>query len=429
MAFEIKMPKLSQTTEEVRFIRWLVEEGQNVEKGDPICEVETDKTTMDVESYASGTVLKLYTEPDTVVLADTLIAVLGEPGEEVAERPHAACEEMAGKPQRAGGAGRSPVVSPPEMTKPDGQAQVGRKPAAHHAVSAKTAAVNKLTGKADDGTRATPLVRNIARKRNIDLAMVRGSGPRGLITKKDLEKYAESQKTGTEEAPYVSLEGVKEYPLSRHQILVARNVFRSKTEIPHYYLKCKVFADYILKWREKNRMPDGTKVSMYSLFVHAAVKTLEAFPGLNGYFKDDRLVQFQGIHVGFAVTAGDDLYVPVIKNTDKKDIWEIDKEVKWLVAKAQNEKLEPQDVMGGSFTVTNLGKYPIEEFCAVINYPQAAILATGTIGKTLHIDENNAMHIKSAFTVTGSFDHRIVNGAQGAAFLEKFKRTIEEEIQ
>lgn len=399
MAVEIKMPQLSQTTEDVRLIGWLVEEGQEVKKGDPLCEVETDKTTMAVESFESGTVLRLIADPDTMVAAGTLIAVLGEPGEKVEIKAEAVKEKFAGK------------------TGPEEGIQAG-----------------KLTGKINDSIKATPLVRNIARKRNINLAHVRGSGPRGLITTKDLEEHAAGAVQGAAEAVKISGEvrkagALKEYPLSKNQVLVARNLTRSVKEVPIYYLKCQVFTDSILAWGEKNRHQDGTKVSVYSLLIQAAAQTLDHFPKINGFFRDNKLILFNGINVGFAVTAGDDLYVPVIKNADKKDIREIDREVKCLVAKVQNSKLEPQDIMGGTFTITNLGSFPIDEFCAIINPPQAGILAVGRMKKALYIDENDAMRIRKACTVTGSFDHRVVNGAQGAAFLEKFKKIIEEEIQ
>ena len=423
MAVEIKMPQLSQTTEDVRLIGWLVEEGQEVKKGDPLCEVETDKTTMAVESFESGTVLRLIADPDTMVVAGTLIAVLGQPGEKVEIKAEAVKEKVEIKAEavKEKVAGKTGPVRFDQAVQDNGE-RVKEEPA------------GKITGKINDGIKATPLVRSIARKRNINLAHVRGSGPRGLITKRDLEEHAAGAVRGAAEAVKISGEArkagvLKEYPLSKNQVLVARNLTRSAKEVPIYYLKCQVFTDSILAWREKNRHQDGTKVSVYSLLIQAAAGTLNHFPKINGFFRDNKLILFDGINVGFAVTAGDDLYVPVIKNADKKDIREIDREVKCLVAKVQNSKLEPQDIMGGTFTITNLGSFPIDEFCAIINPPQAGILAVGRMKKALYIDENDAMRIRKACTVTGSFDHRVVNGAQGAAFLEKFKKIIEEEIQ
>ena len=399
MAVAIKMPQLSQTTEDVKLVSWLVSEGQKVKKGDHLCEVETDKAVMPVESFESGTVLKLAVQPDTMVVAGAVIAVLGKPGEKIDD----VIGELDEDKSRAAGA--APVLS----------------------LSGTPEKISRV--------KATPLVRNIAKKKNISLGDIAGSGPGGLVTKKDLEEYSAGRNAGSfaqeravESAPRAAATGRREYPLSKNQTHVARNLTRSFTQVPHYYLKCRVYTDPLLAWREKNRQPDGAKVSVYSLLVYAAARALKKYPGLNGFFRDNKLVLFNGINIGIAVTAGDDLHVPIIKNADKKGIREIDKEVKWLVAKTQNGKLEPNDILDGSFTMTNLGTYPVDEFCAIINPPQAGIIAVGHITKTLYIDDNDAMSIRKACTVTGSFDHRIVNGSGGAAFLAYFKKIIEEEI-
>jgi pyruvate dehydrogenase E2 component (dihydrolipoamide acetyltransferase) len=186
--------------------------------------------------------------------------------------------------------------------------------------------------------------------------------------------------------------------------------------------------DRALNWRELNKRQDGSKVSVYSIFVYAAAKALKALPKLNGFFKDETLVLFGEVNVGCAVTAGDDLFVPVIRSADRKGVLEIDRELGLLVAKVQNGKLEPQDLLGGTFTLTNLGMYPVDEFCAVINPPQAGVLAIARAKKVLHIDDEDRMSIRTACTLTGSFDHRVVNGAQGAEFLQKVKETLEEHI-
>ncbi len=392
MAVEIKMPKLSQTTEDVRFIKWLVREGDSIKKGDFICEVENDKTTMEVESFESGTVLKLYAGPEEVIAAGTLIAVIGQPGEKI--------PEIAVKREK-------------DETKYIQKEDKTVKNTARTEIS-----VQETVSRPYEDISATNLVKNMAKKRDIDLALVKGTGPKGLITKKDLERYMMSK----------AKEGINEYNLSRNQVFVARNLMRSKAEIPHYYLKCSIFTDNLFKWREDNRLSDETKVSVYSLFIYAAAKVLKEFPRMNGYFKENKVVLFNNINVGFAVTAGEELYVPVVKDADKKTIIEIDREVKQMVEKAKNERLEPEDIKGGTFTITNLGIYHVDEFCAIINPPQAGILAIGQMKKTLYIDDNDATHIKNVCTVTGSFDHRFINGAKGAAFLERYKKIIEEEI-
>jgi pyruvate dehydrogenase E2 component (dihydrolipoamide acetyltransferase) len=419
MAIQIKMPKLSQTTEDVRFIRWLVDVGDSIKRGDSICEVENDKTTMEVESFESGTVLKLSAQPDEMVMAGSVIALLGKPGEKISE----GIEEKTATTESSTASGKAEDISlgrdeEVSFSKDGLKAEriIGPSMSSLPGV-AESAQIR--SGRAKNGIKATSLVRNIAKKRNIDLARLQGTGPGGLITKKDIEAYMVSGKKEERAAGF---------ELSRNQVLVARNLSRSKTEIPHYYLKCSVFMENLLKWRDTNRLGDGSKVSVYSILIRGTAEALREYPRMNGYFKENKVILFDGINIGFAVTAGDELYVPVVKDADKKSVQDIDREVKTLVAKAQDHGLESRDVSGCSFTITNLGVYQVDEFGAIINPPQAGILAFGRMKKTLHIDEDDAMHIKRVCTVTGSFDHRFINGAQGAAFLEKFKKIIEEGI-
>ena len=461
MAIEIRMPRLSQTTDDVKLVGWLVKEGDTVKRGDPLCEVETDKTTMPVESYEGGTVLKILGVPDTIVAAGTPIAILGAPGEKVSFAGAGTPSEQAARgvavaPKPVTEAAAAKAVAPntePEAV-PSGSTRPFWKPERRSAVIGPPVLAPEMLGVKSTArpaggvkaasSNATSLVQNIARKLGIDLAAVAGTGPRGLITKKDLEDFqargariagasaagsAATQGAVPAYAPaFAPAGGLKAVSLSKNQMLVGRNLGRSKREAPHYYLKATVFMDRALNWRELNKRQDGSKVSVYSLFVYTAAKALKALPKLNGFFKDEKLVLFGEVNVGCAVTAGDDLFVPVIRSADRKGVLEIDRELGLLVAKVQNGKLEPQDLFGGTFTLTNLGMYPVDEFCAVINPPQAGVLAIARAKKVLHIDDEDRMSIRTACTLTGSFDHRVVNGAQGAEFLQKVKETLEEHI-
>jgi pyruvate dehydrogenase E2 component (dihydrolipoamide acetyltransferase) len=397
MATEITMPYLSQTTDEVRLVRWIVGEGDSVQMGDSICEVETDKVTMEVESFTAGTVLKLHAKPDEIVRAGTVIAIVGAPGEKVEASDRKLSDEDTPKAER-------------DEIKKEAKAplETGE---THVPSSIKT----------PDGVVATPIVRNIARKRKIDLTMVRGTGAGGLITRNDLEQYVQSRKEGT------FLSTVEEISLSSNQSAVARNLVNSKTKIPHFYLKTQVFAERFMNLRER-MSKDGKRISLYAVLIYAAAKALQEFRGLNGYFRDNRVIISDRINVCFAVAVGDELYAPVVRNADRNGIREIDIEVKSLISKAQKGALEREDIIGGTFTVSNLGMYPVDEFYAVINYPQAGILAMGRIGKTVCVDEANTVSIRTTANLTGSFDHRIVNGAKGAAFLARCKKVLEEEI-
>ena len=380
MAVEIKMPQLSQTTDEVRLINWLVQEGDTVQKGDPLCEVETDKVTMAVESFESGTVLKLVAEPDTVIDAGAVIAVLGERGEQV--------PEVA--PQHA------EVVS-------------------------------------QDEVHATRLVRNIAQKRHIDLNRIRGTGPRGIITKSDLELFTASRdaeaagKAAQPEAggPAPAAPQGDVVALTPHQRAVAHSLTRSSMEAPHFYLKTDLICDRIVAWREEHRKPDGKRAAVDSFFVYAVSRVLQEMPRLNGFYKKDSIVPHSSVDINVAIAAGDELYAPLLCDVHRKSIEEIDADLRSLARKTREKRLEREDMRPGSFTVTNLGMFPVDEFGAIINPPQSGILSIGRMRRALVVGPDDAMVIRTLCTMTGSFDHRIVNGVQGAAFMQRIREILE----
>ncbi|MBC8388606.1 MAG: 2-oxo acid dehydrogenase subunit E2 [Actinobacteria bacterium] len=404
MTTEIRMPNLGQTTDEVKLLKWYIKKGQKVKKGDLLCEVETDKTTMDVESFGEGIVLKLNAEPDSVINAGSVIAILGDSGEKAELKV-----EIEDKKEDQ------------HITREE------RKPKQSNKDLNKVKTLNELSS----DVKATKLVKNIAIKKNIDLGKVKGTGPRGMVTKSDLEEYLESIKTRSliEEKKDTELKETEEvYALTPNQQAVSANLSKSKSNIPHYYLKTTVVADNLVIKREKIKEKTGKSISMYSYFIYAAAKSLKKFPRLNGYFKDNKIYLYRNINIGFAVAEEDELYVPVIHDASVKEITEIDTEVKFLVSKTQDKRLEREDISGGTFTISNLGTYPIDEFYGIINFPQAVLLAIGKIGKILKIEDDNKMSIKSTFTISGSFDHRIANGVQAAEFLAEVKKILEEEI-
>ncbi len=377
MASEIKMPPLSQTTDNVKLIEWLVEEGDTIEKGDPICEVETDKTNMEVESFASGTMLKIIGQEGEDITVDSVIAIIGKPGEIISN-------DQTGITQ-----------------------------------AASTSEIN-----------ASPLVQRLALKRGIDLTKVKGSGASGLIVRSDLEACLAASRGGAEKNQSQGKEVLlRETELSTNQKIVARSLTRSKSEIPHYYIKTSVFQDRILSWREKHAVSDGKKAAIYSFYIYAIARALKFFPGINGFYKDDNHILYNQINIGIAYTVGRELYVPVVKQADTKSIQEIDEEVRMISEKVQNGKLEPSDSADGTFTISNLGVFPVEDFSAIITPGQAGIIAIGRNEKRLFIDDEDRVQIRSAAAVTGSFDHRVVNGAEGAAFLEKVKELFEKEFK
>lgn len=408
MAVEIRMPGLSQTTSEVKLTEWLVNVGDEIKKGDPLCHVETDKVTMDVESFESGTVLKLCVASDSIVEAGDLIALIGEKGETVDDKEQKKMGLQKAEKNRS--------VETGEEEKNIPRLKNAVKPAVH-----------RVRSRFDDSIRATSLVKNIALKREIDLSRVKGTGPRGLITKKDLEGY-------TKETP-VSAKGLAEgrpkggeIVLSPHQVGLGKVLAHSVHEAPHYYVKTRCFLERFLEWRAGNTRSDGKKYSFDSLFIFSVARVLGQFPRLNGTLRGNSILVNEHMHIAFAVSVGEELYAPVVRDADQKNISEIDRDVQWLMAKARNDKLAANDLSGATFTVSNLGMFEIDEFCAIISPPQNCILSVGRMRKMLHVDDQNRITIRMGCTLSGSFDHRVVNGATAARFMAVIKEFIEEKV-
>jgi len=381
------MPNLSQTTNEVMLIKWLIKPGDTVKKGQPLCEIESDKSVMEVESFTSGAVLQLLAEANTLVEAGTVIALIGEPGEKI------------------------------EKT----QKKLGKKQV-NNLDKKKTNKINMEEKKEERKTvRASVIVKNLAAKKNVDLLKIKGSGPNNLITLTDLNDYI---KYGEKKEKHKVM--IEEEELSQYQISAARNLTLSKSSIPHYYLSIQVLTDGILKLRENLKLKQIKKISMYTFFIYAVSRALREVPRVNAYFKNNKIFYFKEINVGIAISAGNDLYVPVIKNSDRKEIKEINKEVIELIKKTKDKNLTPDEIAGGTFTISNLGTHEIDEFYPIINPPQAGILGIGKAKKTFLIKNDNSFDIRSTCRIGGCFDHRIVNGEQGAEFMDKFKKILEE---
>ena len=377
MAREIRMPKLGQTSDEVHLIRWHVMAGDTVKKGDPLCEVENDKTTMDLESFADGTVLRLMVPPDSVVSAGAVIALIGEPGE---------VETGSPTPE-------APPTPPVDIGAPESTRR--------HAESTVT---------------ATRLVRHLAEKRGIDLASVRGTGPSGLVVVKDLE------------APAAAAQGAT-VALSGQQLQLGRLLAESKARVPHYYVESRFLCERLVELRERKRAREGDTPAVDSLFILAAAAVLRRFSRINSSFRDGNLHASDRINVAFAVSVRDELFAPVVRDADGKNLEEIDRDVRRLTAKARDGRLDREDISDATFTISNLGMYAVDSFQAIITPPQVAVLAIGRIRKVMDVEDNNSFRVRPACSVWGSFDHRAVNGAQGAEFLQALKRFVEEEIQ
>ncbi|MDZ7771889.1 MAG: pyruvate dehydrogenase complex dihydrolipoamide acetyltransferase [Balneolaceae bacterium] len=408
MAVKVEMPKLSDTMEEGVIAKWNVEEGDKVESGDVIAEVETDKATMEVEVFDGGTILKiLFGEGEAVPLGRTM-AVIGEEG-----------EDISGLLEDEGGEEASGEES--SGSEEDGSEETAEKESdgAPSPAPSTDAGGNGRPAGGNGRIKASPLARRMAEERGIDLGRVSGSGPEGRIVKKDIESY---EPAAAPMAP-VSAED-KEYRVSQMRKTIARRLAESKFSSPHYYETIDI--DMEATWSARKQLVDSAdeKISFNDIIVKACAAALRRHPQVNSSWKGDTIVEHGGVHVAVAVAIDEGLVTPVIQNTDRKGLLQISRETRELADKARDRNLQPEEMEGSTFTVSNLGMFGIEEFTAIINPPNACILAVGAIRDVPVVKDGEVVPGKR-MKVTLSSDHRIVDGATAARFLNTLKEMLE----
>ena len=416
MAEKIIMPKLGLTMEEGIINKWLVKEGDQVEKGDALFEVATDKVNMEVESTANGVVLKIIAgEGETIPITQT-VAYVGKPGEVIEEK-----EEVVPTPQETK---KESVTVPTEETK----------------ATANTEA-------AKERIKASPLARRLADEYGLDLSKIEGTGPGGRIVKEDIENAYQQKKTVTPQKaeilktePAIKTKGTvtpseelpKEIiPLSRMRKIIAERMHSSMINKPHFYLQMEVLADELVKLRGRMlpliEKTTGLRISYNDILIKIIAQSLEKFPTINAYFLDNGIQMNSAINIGVAVALEDGLIVPVVKNANLKGLSQIVVETNDLSKRARESKLLPEEITGGTFTISNLGMYGVDSFNAIINAPESAILACGAIKKRPYVDGENII-VTSLMNLTLSGDHRIVDGAVAAQFMQYLKNLIEEPL-
>jgi pyruvate dehydrogenase E2 component (dihydrolipoamide acetyltransferase) len=424
MADYIVMPKLGFDMREAELVTWLKEVGDNVEKGEIVAEIESDKATLELEAQASGMLLKkLYDEGAVVAVGDN-IAIVGEEGEDVSDMDGAAAQEEAPQAEasaEAEVAGTTEKEAEPVAPSPNGDA-----------------AAPSTGEEFPDGVKATPVARRVADEHDVDLKQVSGSGPGGRIRKADVEAYLEEGPADREPAaqPAVAPTPVEAGPDSteietpRLRKAIARRMIESKTTVPHFYVTSAINMDAALALRKQvNAMlPDEEKVTVNDLIVKAAALTLREFPNLNASYAGDSIVLHNNINVGTAVAIEGGLTTVVQKNTDSSTLSKIAADHKAMIGRAREGKVRPDDVQGGTFTVSNLGAFDVENFIAIINPPEAAILAVGTANKEAVVRDGEVA-IASIMRATISADHRVTDGAEAARFVQKFKEYLEEPMR
>lgn len=438
MAIPIEMPKLSDTMEEGVLSEWLVEEGEEVSSGDVLAQVETDKATMDLEAFDDGVLLKQVIGEGEAVPIGELIAVIGEEGEDISDL-------LSGEGSSGDGAAEA-------ESEPEGEEDASTEAASESEVEAapEPAGDGQLrertpepvpAGTDAEGRRikASPLARRIAQEHEVDLARVDGSGPEGRIVRRDVETRIEEREEVPEpavaEEPSYAMPG-EEPPyetedISQMRKTIARRLAQSKFSAPHYYLTIDVDVEKAVALREQlNELAeeqDRTKLSFNDLITKACALSLLDHPYVNASYHPDEgeIRTYNRVHVGIAVAIDEGLITPVLRDADRKGLTEIARETKELAERARNRDLEPEEFEGATFTTSNLGMFGIEEFTAVINPPNSAILAIGEIRDTPVVKDGEVVPGKR-MKVTLSCDHRVVDGATGAQFLDTVRSYLEE---
>jgi pyruvate dehydrogenase E2 component (dihydrolipoamide acetyltransferase) len=448
MAVQILMPALSPTMEEGTLAKWLKAEGDSVSSGDVIAEIETDKATMEFEAVEEGVLGKILVPEGTEgVTVNTPIAILLEEGEDAS-----AAEALAGN-GAGGGSGASPkeTEAPKGAEAGDGEAKAAAA-APEQAATAATPAPPAPTDSSGDRIFASPLARRIAKEKGLDLREVKGSGPHGRIVKADVEKAEAAPKreaageakaeaapapkaTGVPQGPDAEAvkriyEGVayEEVKLDGMRRTIASRLAEAKATIPHFYLRREIRLDELLAFRaELNKAlePRGVKLSVNDFVVKASALALQQVPDCNAAWAGDRILKFERSDVAVAVAIAGGLFTPVLREADRKTLSTLSEEMKDLAKRARDRKLAPHEYQGGSFAVSNLGMYGIENFDAVINPPHGSILAVGAGVKKPIVGASGEIEVATVMSVTLSVDHRVIDGALGARFLEALKANLE----
>jgi len=437
VAEPILMLALSPTMEEGTITRWHKKEGDTVANGDLLCEVETDKAVMEYESVNQGTLLAILVPDGGRARVGAPIAVVGKPGEDVsAFQPEV--RAMAPEAPR-----QEPAVASAAQAREPAAARGGE--AAPMGAAAPSSGLRRI--------KASPLARRLARERSLDLGGVRGSGPGGRVVKRDLELAGAAGLAAEGRAAAVPGAGAgkpapaggagarafgpaggRRLPISGKRRVIAQRVWESKQNAPHYYIKIDLIADRLLEARQRlnARLPaqggEG-KVSLNSFLIKLSAETLKRHPVVNSSWQGDHIFSYDRADIGLAVAQEDGLITPVVRDCGAKGILAIERELVDLIARARANRLRPEEYTGATFTITNLGSYGILEFSAIINPPGSAILAVGRVRREPVVEEGDQLRIRSKLILTLSCDHRVVDGAVGAAFLSDLKAMIEDPIE
>jgi len=457
MAEKLVMLALSPTMEEGVISRWLKNEGDKIESGDLLAEVETDKTTMDYESSTSGVLLKqVVAEGGSAAIGD-LIAIVGEEGEDIS----ALLKEGGSQATAATPTAKTEVKAEPETEAAPAPGTKDGELAEQAAETRKSEPAEKDSSQvkavAEGGmVRASPLARKLAENNELSIESIDGTGPEGRIIKADVEKViAAGEHSAAKEATKEAFPAAKEVkpapaaastgipaaiqpqaapgdisiPVSGKRRVIAQRLSESKFSAPHYYLKVRVEVDGLLVSRKRLNEKAATKISINTFLIKFAAEALKRHPVVNSSWAIDSIIQHGSIDIGLAVAQEDGLITPIVRNCGNKGLVQIEEDLQELIEKARSNSLKPNEYTGATFTISSLGSYGIEEFTAVINPPGSAILAVGEFRKDTVVQPDDSIEIRTLMNLTLSCDHRVIDGAVGAEFLTDLRQMIEDPVR
>jgi pyruvate dehydrogenase E2 component (dihydrolipoamide acetyltransferase) len=413
MAKDILMPLLSPSMTEGTLVKWIKKEGDTVKSGDVLAEVETDKATMDLEAFDSGILRKILIPEGAKVPVQSRIGIIGTKDEVIDESALAPAAPAAPAEAKAAPAAAAPSSAPSPAT---------------------TAVATAVAAPGGGRVKASPLAKKVAAEKGVALATLTGSGPGGRIVKKDVLNAPANghAQSGGGSSIYARGPIAKEgsTKLTTMRSVIAKRLLESKTTIPHFYLEIEVDAKPLLDLRAQlndslGKLKPPVKLSLNDFVLKAAAEAVRRVPAVNASFEGDSIRQFPDVQLSFAVAIAEGLITPIIKEAQNKSLIQISAEAKALAAKAKEGKLKPDEFQGGTFTVSNLGMLGIDRFSAIINPPQAAILAVGNIVKKPVVGANDEIVVGHRQSITLSCDHRVVDGAVGAAYLKELRELIE----
>ncbi len=436
MAEVVKMPRLSDTMEEGTVAKWHKKVGDKVSEGDLLAEIETDKATMDFESFQEGVLLHIGVEEGDTVEVDALLAVLGEKDEDISDLLEGG-DDDSGSPKKEQKEDKEEDPSEEEDDKDKDKdkeedqdtEKEGKDDEDGEEDKDDKEDENKKPSKgadhSDQRLKASPLAKKLAEEKGIDINEVEGSGEGGRIVKRDIDNYQPAAKAQTPAMTSAfGEEGHEDVKVSQMRKTIAKRLAESKYSAPHFYLTIDMDMENAMQARKSINEISETKVSFNDLVVKASAVALQKHPSVNAAWMDNKIRQFKHVHIGVAVAVDEGLMVPVVRHANIKGLNAINAEIKKMAEQARSKKLAVEDMEGGTFAISNLGMFGIEEFTAIINPPNSCILAVGTIREE-PVVKNGQIVVGHRMKVTLSCDHRVVDGATGAAFLQTLKGMIE----